>query len=80
MYISPNVKHLLMFHSICCYQDIAKFALHTSSNLLKVKAVKVLNAVCGNAAMTLLALSNGKLIVGIACIFSLGFDNTPHSS
>ncbi|CAL1526762.1 unnamed protein product [Lymnaea stagnalis] len=38
-------------------EEIAKFSLQTSSHVLKIKAVRVLNAVCGNVAVTLLELS-----------------------
>ncbi|RUS69914.1 hypothetical protein EGW08_022321, partial [Elysia chlorotica] len=46
-------------------EEIAQFSLKVQSLTLKVKAVRVLNAVCGNSAVNLLSLSRDTKVVDV---------------
>uniref|UniRef100_A0A2C9JPR4 Integrator complex subunit 7 n=1 Tax=Biomphalaria glabrata TaxID=6526 RepID=A0A2C9JPR4_BIOGL len=46
-------------------EELAKFALQTSSSVLKVKSLRVLNAVCGNIAVSLLSLQPDTCVLQV---------------
>ncbi|GFS17810.1 integrator complex subunit 7 [Elysia marginata] len=46
-------------------EEIAQFSLQVQSSALKVKAVRVLNAVCGNSSVNLLSLSRDTKVVDV---------------
>ncbi|XP_059168675.1 integrator complex subunit 7-like [Physella acuta] len=46
-------------------EEVAKFALQTTSSHLKVKAVRVLNAVFGNVAVTLVTLPSDTAVLDV---------------